>query len=97
VLSPADALAIELLQLTGGVSYAFAQTPPNYVVTSAVADGAGFVCDTSALGEFYVQVCSSSSVRTRLRRSLPVRRAGESGWALPESRLATPPLGKSMV
>jgi hypothetical protein len=54
VLSPADALAIQLLQLSGGDSYVFAQPAPSFVVTPAVADGEGFVADTAALGILFL-------------------------------------------
>jgi hypothetical protein len=53
VVSPNDALAIELLQMTGGDSYAFSQDAPAMVVTPSVADGAGFVADASATGTLY--------------------------------------------
>jgi hypothetical protein len=33
-----------------GSTYAFTQTPPTFVVSPAVQDGAGFVCDPGALG-----------------------------------------------
>ena len=54
VVSPADALAIELLQLAGGVSYAFSQSAPTMIVTPSVADGAGFVLDPQAAGTLYL-------------------------------------------
>jgi hypothetical protein len=54
LVSPADALAIQLLQLEDGVTYAFAQRPPTMVATPAVADGEGFVCDPSAIGELHL-------------------------------------------
>ncbi len=54
VCSPADALMIALLQHTSGVSYVFGQQLPAMVVTPSVDDDAGFVCDPSALGTFYV-------------------------------------------
>ncbi len=53
VVSPGDALAIELLQMTGGDSYAFRQDLPQLVVTPSVDDGDGFVADTSAAGTLY--------------------------------------------
>jgi hypothetical protein len=54
VVSPADALSIELLQLTGGDSYVFQPTPPALVVSPAVSDGEGFVADSSALGILFL-------------------------------------------
>ena len=51
VMSPADGLALQLLQLTGGDSYVFSQTPPRIVITPAVGDGDGFVADRDALGD----------------------------------------------
>ncbi len=54
VVSPADALAIRLLQMTGGDSYAFAQQLPTFVVTNAVDDGAGFVMDSQSLGTLFL-------------------------------------------
>ena len=48
VASPADALAIQLLEMTGGDSFAFNQQLPSFVITPAVEDG--FVCDANALG-----------------------------------------------
>jgi hypothetical protein len=54
VLSPADALGIQLLQMASGVTYAFNQTPPQMVVTANVADGAGFVLDPAAAGTLYL-------------------------------------------
>jgi hypothetical protein len=54
VVSPADALAIQLLVMSGGDSYAFSQQLPSFVVTPAVADGAGFVADSSALGTLFL-------------------------------------------
>jgi hypothetical protein len=58
VMSPADALAVQLLQLTGGDSYAFAQTPPRIVITPAVGDGEGFVFDRGALGILFLSPVS---------------------------------------
>ncbi|MEX0985352.1 MAG: hypothetical protein WD096_09940 [Actinomycetota bacterium] len=54
VMSPADGLALQLLQLSGGDSYVFSQTPPRIVITPAVEDGAGFVADRDALGVLYL-------------------------------------------
>jgi hypothetical protein len=54
VASPADALAIELLQLAGGVSYAFSQAAPAMIVSPSVSDGAGFVLDPAAAGTLYL-------------------------------------------
>jgi hypothetical protein len=52
-LSPGDALALELLQLSGAVVYAFSQTLPQVVVTPTLGDGEGFVADTAAAGQLY--------------------------------------------
>jgi hypothetical protein len=54
VVSPADALAIQLLQLTGGDSYVFATPAPTLVVSASVEDGAGFVADSGALGVLFL-------------------------------------------
>jgi hypothetical protein len=54
VLSPGDALDLRLLQLTSGTTYAFSQTPPAVVVTSALADGGGMVLDPAAAGTLYL-------------------------------------------
>lgn len=54
VMSPADGLALQLLQLTGGDSYVFSQTPPRIVITPAVGDGEGFVADRDALGILFL-------------------------------------------
>jgi hypothetical protein len=54
VVSPADALAIQLLQLSGGSTYAFAVAPPTLVVSPSVSDGAGFVLDPAAAGTLYL-------------------------------------------
>ena len=54
VVSPGDALAIQLLQLTNGDSYVFAQPAPAFVVSPAVGDGEGFVADASALGILFL-------------------------------------------
>jgi hypothetical protein len=54
VVSPGDALAIQLLQLSGGDSYVFAQPARSFVVTTAVADGDGFVADASAIGILFL-------------------------------------------
>ena len=53
VVSPSDALAIQLLQMTGGDQYAFSQALPALVVTPSVADGEGFVADASSAGTLY--------------------------------------------
>lgn len=53
VVSPADALTIQLLQMTGGDSYAFAQDLPTMVVSPSIGDGDGFVADASAAGTLY--------------------------------------------
>ena len=53
VVSPGDALAIQLLQMTSGDSYAFSQNAPTLVVTPSVEDGLGFVADASAAGTLY--------------------------------------------
>jgi hypothetical protein len=53
VVSPADALAIELLQLTGGDSYAFSQQLTELVVSPSISDGAAFVADSSSAGTLY--------------------------------------------
>lgn len=58
VVSPADALAIELLQLSGGDSYVFAQPAPAFVVTPAVDDGGGFVADATAIGILFLSAFS---------------------------------------
>jgi hypothetical protein len=54
VTSPADGLGLQLLQLTGGDSYVFSQSPPRLVLTPAVADGEGFVADSTAIGILYL-------------------------------------------
>jgi hypothetical protein len=54
VVSPADALAIQLLVMADGDHYAFSQQLPSFVVTTAVADGEGFVADSSALGTLFL-------------------------------------------
>ncbi|MDP9329054.1 MAG: hypothetical protein M3P11_00150 [Actinomycetota bacterium] len=54
VVSPADALAIQLLMLTGGDSYAFSTPAPALVVSASVEDGAGFVADAAALGVLFL-------------------------------------------
>jgi hypothetical protein len=61
VVSPADALAIRLLIMESGDSYAFAQQVPQMVVTNAVADGAGFTAQASALGTLYLSPFSLQS------------------------------------
>jgi hypothetical protein len=53
VVSPTDALEIQLLLLTNGDSYAFRPELPELVVTPSVADGSGFVADTSAAGTLF--------------------------------------------
>lgn len=52
-LSPADALSVQLLQLTGGDSYAFRQELPTLAISPSIDDGAGFVADTTAAGTLY--------------------------------------------
>jgi hypothetical protein len=54
VVSPADALAIQLVQLTGGDSYVFGQNAPAFVTSTAVGDGDGFVADSTALGILFL-------------------------------------------
>lgn len=54
IVSPADALAIRLLVMAGGDSYAFAQQLPTFIVTTAVDDGAGFVADLDSLGTLFL-------------------------------------------
>jgi hypothetical protein len=54
VLSPNDALTVQLLVLSGGDEYVFTQTAPSIVVTPSVDDGAGFVCDPNALGILFL-------------------------------------------
>ena len=54
VLSPGDALAIRLLVMSSGDSYAFSQSLPDFVVTTAVADTEGFVMDSSAAGTLFL-------------------------------------------
>ena len=54
VLSPGDALDLQLLTMESGVTYAFSQAPPAVVITPAVADSAGFVCDPAALGTLFL-------------------------------------------
>jgi hypothetical protein len=54
VLSPGDALAIQLIQLGSGVTYVFAQQRPTIVVSTSVADTEGFVMDSSALGILFL-------------------------------------------
>jgi hypothetical protein len=61
VVSPTDALAIQLLQLSGGDSYVFTQPAPSFVVTTAVNDGEGFVADASALGILFLSPFSLKS------------------------------------
>jgi hypothetical protein len=53
VMSPGDALALQLQQLTGGDTYVFGQVRPTVVVTSAVGDGDGFVMDAAAALTLY--------------------------------------------
>jgi hypothetical protein len=40
--------------MSGGDNYAFAQQLPTFIVTNAVADGAGFVADLDALGTLFL-------------------------------------------
>ena len=54
VLSPADALALRLLTMASGVTYAFSQAPPAIVVTPSIGDGIGFVLDPAAAGTLYL-------------------------------------------
>lgn len=54
VLSPSDALDIQLLQMSAGATYAFAQQMPNMVISTSVGDGDGFVCDTAAAGTLFL-------------------------------------------
>jgi hypothetical protein len=57
VLFPADALAIRLLIMSSGDSYAFSQSIgqlPSFVVSTSVDDGAGFAMDSNALGTLFV-------------------------------------------
>ena len=54
VVSPTDALTIQLLEQASGVTYTFPQQLPTMVVSPSVDDDEGFVCDPSALGTFYV-------------------------------------------
>ena len=54
VLSPADALALRLLTMASGVTYAFSQAPPAIVVTPSIGDGTGFVLDPAAAGTLYL-------------------------------------------
>jgi hypothetical protein len=49
-----DALAIQLLQLTGDDTYVFARPAPAFVVAPAVDDGEGFVADASARGILFL-------------------------------------------
>jgi hypothetical protein len=86
VVSPGDALAVQLTMLTGGDSYVFQQVLPTFVVTTAVSDGAGFVADASALGTlslspFSLQVfeeeagsTNSSTVRAEANGLMVVQR-----------------------
>jgi hypothetical protein len=53
-LSPADALALQLLMLTGGDHYAFATPAPQFVVSPSIEGGFGFVCDTASLGRLFL-------------------------------------------
>ena len=54
VMSPSDALAVQLLTMSSGVTYAFGQAPPTIVVSPSVEDGGGFVCDPGALGVLFL-------------------------------------------
>jgi hypothetical protein len=54
-VSPADALAIQLLQNAGGVSYVFNQTPPQLYISTAIQDGLGFVADAGAFGTLFAK------------------------------------------
>jgi hypothetical protein len=53
-VSPGDALAVLTSQLSGGDSYIFRQTPPAFVVSASIQDGAGFVFDSNALGILFL-------------------------------------------
>ena len=55
VVSPGDALAIQLVMVTSGDHYAFAQTMPRFVVSPAVADDAGFVMDSRSAGTLFLE------------------------------------------
>jgi hypothetical protein len=54
VMSPSDALTVQLLTMSSGVTYAFGQSPPSVVVSPSVEDGGGFVCDPGALGVLFL-------------------------------------------
>jgi hypothetical protein len=58
VLSPGDTLALKLLQMTGGDTYAFAQGPPSVITTPTVSDDAGFVMDPGSAGTLYLSPAS---------------------------------------
>jgi hypothetical protein len=54
VVSPTDALSVQLTMLHSGDSYAFTQSAPTFVVSNAVSDGEGFVADAGSLGILFL-------------------------------------------
>jgi hypothetical protein len=91
-LSPADALSLQLLMLTGGDHYAFATPAPQFVVSPSIRDGFGFVCDTSSLGRLFLSPfrfevfeenagsTNSSTVRAESNGLFVVQRPDAAGY-----------------
>ena len=67
-MSPADGLALQLLQLTGGDSYVFSTHRRLDRDQPAVGDGEGFVADRDALGDALPHAGPRASVRGERRR-----------------------------
>jgi hypothetical protein len=54
VVSPSDALAIELVTQFTDLTYVFSQPAPTLIVSASVEDGGGFVADSRALGVLFL-------------------------------------------
>ncbi|MGZ5343048.1 MAG: hypothetical protein ACXWZU_12455 [Actinomycetota bacterium] len=86
-MSPTDGLELQLISLEGGASYVFAQALPSVVVSNSIADGEGFVCDSSALGTLFLSPFSFGTFEENAGQTNTSTVRGESNGVFVVQRL----------